>query len=305
MNVTKLVTVTDAVLLSSNVLEDDHPVWNAATSYTVGDLVIRTETHRIYENLIAGVNATTPEVAAEEDVPRWLDIGPTNKWAVFDREIGSTTKRAGSIQYVFQPGVGVNTVGLIEIVNASSVTVSMKDEPGGTEIYSKTVDDLDGATITDFYDFFFEPVQQLDKLVFSDLPGSFDDCEITVTVEAGGDAEVGVILFGPTYNLGDTEFGVQLGILDFSRKTTNEFGRVTVTKRRFSSTVEARQMFSQSALNRVYRLLAELRSEPCLWVGTSAPGYESLIVYGFYANFSVDLAFPTINYCTLRLESLT
>lgn len=306
MKVIKPTIVTDDILTSSTIAEPDtgESVWNAATNYSIGDLVIRTETHRIYENLIAGVNATTPEVAALEATPRWLDIGPTNRWAVFDGEIGSTSTKTGGFQYVFEPGE-VGAVALIEIVNASSITVTLKDAPGGTVVYTSTNDELDGAGITDFFDFFFEPYQQLDRVVFTDLPQSYTSPELTIDVVATGIAEVGVIAFGPVYELGDTQYGAQLGIVDYSRKTTDDFGRTTVTRRRFSSTLEARQQFDQVALNRVFRLLAELRSTPCVWIGADYMGYETTIIYGFYLDFSIDLAFPTANYCTLRLESLT
>ena len=60
-------------------------VWNAATNYSVGDQVIRTETHMIYENIQAGVDATLPEVDAALETPtRWVRLGPTNKFAMFD-----------------------------------------------------------------------------------------------------------------------------------------------------------------------------------------------------------------------------
>lgn len=300
--------ITDAVLTSSSVPEPDaafgEVVWSPPTSYTVGQRVIRTQTHRVYENLIAGVNATAPELAALETPPRWLDIGPTNRYAIFDGEIGSTTKAAGSFTYTLQTG-SVGSLAFIEIVNATSITASLKDMPGGTVVWTGSRTDLDGAAITDFYDFFFEPFQQLDRVVFDDIPASYTDAELTFTVTSAGIAEVGVVVPGLIYDLGTAEFGAQLGIIDYSRKTTDQFGRTSVTRRRFSSTFEARLLFDQAMLTRVFKLLAELRSTPCVWIGTSEDGYETTIVYGFYSDFSIDLAFPTINYCSLRVESLT
>ena len=54
MKVIKPVAVTDAVLISSTAPETDYSAWAAGTAYSVGNLVIRTSTHRIYERLIAG-----------------------------------------------------------------------------------------------------------------------------------------------------------------------------------------------------------------------------------------------------------
>lgn len=77
------IPITSSVLASSTVAEPSagEVVWDATTSYAVGDVVIRTTTHRKYECQIAGVDSTIPENAPA----RWLDIGPTNKWAMFDQ----------------------------------------------------------------------------------------------------------------------------------------------------------------------------------------------------------------------------
>ena len=32
---------------------------------------------------------------------------------------------------------------------------------------------------------------------------------------------------------------------------------------------------------------------------------ESLTAYGFYKEFSIDLAYPTVSYCSLTIEGLT
>lgn len=50
------IPITSSVLASSTVAEPSagEVVWNAATSYAVGDVVIRTTTHRKYECQIAG-----------------------------------------------------------------------------------------------------------------------------------------------------------------------------------------------------------------------------------------------------------
>ena len=83
------IPITSSVLASSTVAEPSagEVVWNAATSYAVGDVVIRTTTHRKYECQIAGVDSTTPSSAqagggglyAEYSGP--LFGGDTRPWA--------------------------------------------------------------------------------------------------------------------------------------------------------------------------------------------------------------------------------
>ena len=106
-------TVTDVMLVSSTVPETDYAAWNAATSYTVGTKVIRTTTHKVYENLIAGVDATLPENATGGATPRWLDLGATNSWAMFDDKVGTATTSASTLTVVLDPG-SISGIGLLE-----------------------------------------------------------------------------------------------------------------------------------------------------------------------------------------------
>ncbi|WP_119157965.1 phage head spike fiber domain-containing protein, partial [Caldimonas tepidiphila] len=88
-------------LVYSSVPENDHPAWSAATNYAVGVKVIRLTTHRVYECAIAGTNSTPPEDAPS----RWIDLGPTNRWAMLDKEVGTVTTTGGvPLNIVMLPG---------------------------------------------------------------------------------------------------------------------------------------------------------------------------------------------------------
>lgn len=295
--------VTDANLTSSTAPEpaaSGETTWNAATNYSIGNLVSRATTHRVYENLIAGVNAGLPE----ESPTRWLDIGPTNRWAMFDDEIGSVTTIASPLTVVIDSG-SVGGVALLEII-ADTVTVTLKDAPGGTTVYSYYNDDLDAAPIASFWDWLFLPYEQLDSITLTDLPDSFTEAELTVTLTGSGDVSLGVLKFGSVISLGGTEYNCKLGIIDYSRKDTNEFGRTVITQRRFARTLEGRALFDQSELSKVYRTLSAVRAVACVYVGgDSYEGYEALTVFGFFRDFSIDVAYPTANYCSFQIEGLT
>ena len=123
MYVIKPNPITDAVLVSSTVPETDHPAWNAATSYTVGDRVIRTTTHRVYEALLAGVDSGLPESTSA----RWVAVGATNRWRMLDSEVGSVTSAPGSLSVVLAPGYAT-ALALLEVdAQSISVTVTSPD----------------------------------------------------------------------------------------------------------------------------------------------------------------------------------
>ena len=54
MKIIKPHPVTDAMMLGSSIDEDDYPAWVSGATYALGDRVIRTQTHCIYERLAAG-----------------------------------------------------------------------------------------------------------------------------------------------------------------------------------------------------------------------------------------------------------
>ena len=110
MKVIKPITITSGMLLSSSVPETDYAAWSAATAYALGAKVIRTSMHRIYQRLVSGTTATAPE----SDPVNWLDIGPTNRWAMFDGEISTSTTKATSLAVTLAPGraSGLALIGL-------------------------------------------------------------------------------------------------------------------------------------------------------------------------------------------------
>src|SRR3990170_7159070 len=123
MNVIPPLTITDARLISSTVSEPDagspstEPVYNAGTTYGLGDIAISTTTHLKYESLAAGNigNALT-------DTTKWLELGPTNKWAMFDLLRSTATSAAASLSVVIAPGTRIDSLALLGLVG-DTVTV--------------------------------------------------------------------------------------------------------------------------------------------------------------------------------------
>lgn len=302
MSIIKPNILTDAGLTSSTVPEADYPAWVAATSYTVGTNVMRAVSgvHKNFQCLMAGIDATLPELAPT----RWLDLGPTNRWAMFDSAVGTVTSVAGDLTVVLRPGA-VGGVALLELAGKEASFV-MKDAPGGTVIYSKTIV-LDGTMIASFYDWFYEPYSQLTDVVATGFQTHFVSNELTITISAAtptATASCGVCHMGEVLQIGQTQAGASVGIVDYSKKTVDAFGNYSITKRAFSKRSDLKLVTEASQFNRIFRALAGIRSTPCIYLGTEAPGFEPLIVYGFYKDFSIDVAYQSIHLCNLSIEGL-
>ena len=298
MNVIRPITVTDAMLTASNVPETDYTAWNAATNYSVGDYCIRTTatTHKVYKCLVAGVNATAPE----SNATKWLEYSPTNRWAMFDQRTGTQTQQATSITFTIVPGSVVSSIAFINL-SAASVRIVMTDPTDGVVYdvtHSATVASLSG----DWDSFFFDYITRKTDIVVQDLP-TYPAATIDVTIADAGTAKVGVVALGRSIELGDAEYGASFGITDYSRKTADEFGGYTIVQRAFAKRATFNLAVPKTIVDSVAALLTELRSTPCVWVGHV--DYQGTIIYGFYKDFDIVIAYPTWNDCRLEIEGLT
>jgi len=297
MRVIKSVVTTDAILTSSNIPEDEYPAWVSGTSYTALDKVIYE--HKIYERIVTGAGTITPDL----DQVNWLDSGYTNRYRMFDNIISSVSSRTGGIEFTLTPNQVINGIALLN-VNASTVRVVMNDPIEGV-VYDRTKELRSSSNVTDYYSYFFAPLinlGDLDTAIFLDLPNK-PTATITVYVSAGsGLVEVGEVVYGMQYVVGRTNYGTAIGIKSYSRKEVDEFGKVTVIKRKNSKYADYDVDIDNVNLASVQRLFADIDSVPCVFIGN--PEMEELIVYGFYSDFKATISFPTVSKCTLRVEGL-
>ncbi len=297
MRLIRPTTLTDAMLTSSTAPETDYPAWSSATAYAVGARVILTATHRRYEALAASAN-----VSPSTDPTKWLDLGPTNRWAMFDARVGTATSRTGSLQVGLAPGT-IDALALID-TEAESATVTLT--AGGVQVYSRSQTfNVGGVAIDNWFSWFFEPLGQKTSMLFLDVPVyAAGQLSVTLTRDNPADSvSCGTLLVGRQLSLGDTEHGADIGIIDYSRKETDQFGVTSVVERAFAKRMTAKVVLATDAIDDIHRSLAALRATPVLWIGSES--FESLTVYGFYKEFSIDIAYPTVSYCSLTIEGLT
>lgn len=297
-------TVTDTVLQSCTVPEPaaGETLWNAETDYGVGDEAIRTTTHRKYKRLIAGTTAASPETDPA-DPPNWLDIGATNRWAQFDNKIGTQTSGATEVTTVLKPG-NIGGLGLLELVGKTA-TVTMRSAPGGVIVYTKTAN-LDGSIITSIYDWMFGEYTQRKNVVFTDLPGQWTDCELTVTVSnPGGVAALGVLAIGRVRPLGATEYGAGAGIINWGKVQDDGFGNREYIEGNWSNRITLPIVTDRAAFSKLHQTLAALRSKPCIYVGSDLEIFESLICYGVFRDLYVTVPNYGMTSMNLEIEGLS
>jgi hypothetical protein len=298
LRVIKSISMTDGMLTATSVPENDHAAWNSGTTYALGDRVILTSTHKIYESLQAGNTGKNP---ASEPL-WWVEVSPTNRWKMFDLSTTTRTVVGAADYYEIKPGLAVNVLALYNISGILTVRVRLTDPSFGV-VYDKSTDLTPLPSESSWYAWFFEERTEQTLFVVEDLP-SYPNATLRIDVTSYGTAYIGALVFGSMRSIGlGVQRGVQLGIQDYSRKERNEWGDTVLVQRAYSSRVSFQTLIDNKELDNTFRLLTDMRATPCLWLGSDR--FNSLAVFGFYNNFDINIAYATYSDCTIDVERLT
>lgn len=268
--------VTDDVLVSSSIAEDDAPAYASGTTYAVGDRVMIASLHRVYESLQASNTGHYPSISSSW----WVDVGPTNRWAMFKGTDGLSSSAASSI--VIELDVGsVDDVALVGL-EAESITVT------GT-----------GVSVSKVIPAPAPPATSVD-LHLGDL--AFAGGTLTITIESSGTVVVRHLAVGNFVDIGEAQHGLTIGINDYSVKAVDEFGNVSVSRRGYSRRVSTRVVVDPAVFDHVAQVLASVRAMACVW--EVAARHAALTVFGYYTDWALELTNPTAAIYSISLESL-
>jgi hypothetical protein len=260
--------------------------YNAGTTYSVNAIVSVVADHKMWQSLQNNNVGNTPGAAGNETW--WLDIGATERWKVFDAKVGSQAEADDSITYELDPGP-IDSVALLNI-EALSVTVTMTDVGGAGDpvVWSPTTY-ADGLYISD--------------VVKTDFPLTYLTPHLVIVLtNTGGTAKIGEIVVGTSESIGSMHYAPEVGITDYSIKTVDAFGNYTILERAYSKRLSCETSILNILLDATYNVLAEQRAAPAVWVGSA--DYASMIVYGFYKDFSITIPYKNYSLCTLEIEGL-
>jgi hypothetical protein len=293
------ITINDAALLSTNVSEVLYPNYDAGYVYAVGERVhvIAPDVHQVYESLIAGNVGNTPSTSPT----KWVYVSVTNPRLMFDQSVTSQTENPDSIDVSIQT-TGRNQCLTLLNVSGAEVHVTVVDELDGV-VYDQTFSLVSDSGIDDPYAYCFEPIVRLQDLTVLDLP-MYASPIVNVTISAPGETvKCGALLLGPPTDVGETEYGASVGIQDFSVKQQDDFGNYSIVERAFRKRANFNVVIESVRVDTLHSFLASLRATPTLYIGTNE--YSSTAIYGFFKDFTIEIAYPTESVCSLEIEGLT
>lgn len=255
-----------------------YAAYNALTTYAADDIVssISTDVHKLYKSVV-GSNTGN----ALTDVTKWLYIGTTNRWKMFDGSYQSQTENAESIVVVLAPGEIVNVVYL---GNVDGVSATVTQTISG---YSRT-QSLQRHPVNNWYDWYYEPLISVGDISFTDIP-PHKAASLTITITyTGNAAKCGVCKVGKRRRIGITHDDLVRKINDYSRANEDDFGNVDLTVGGYSKRLTVNVQMDAGMESEIARLLEAYRATALIFI--AAEDVAMAQIYGFLGPWSVPMA---------------
>lgn len=294
--------VLDENLYASTVPEDPSSAWNPFTTYASGAVVHVPDTHRKYVSLQASNTNKDPVT----EVAWWEDIGPTNRWAMFDAEISTATATDDQVLEVkIRPGQRITDAALFGL-QATKVRARYTKEPGGDLLFDEE-QSLSAVPVVDWTSYYTAPFVYRKEAIFSNIPGTAaGELTITITGDGVNQTKCGACLYGPAITFGSALIGTKLGFVDYSRREVDpDFGTVSFLKRDSAKTLDLPLEVPGGLLSQVTSVLDSVRGVPCVWVPLVDERYSALMVYGWMEDSSCVINEDSVHNYVLNIKGLT
>ena len=265
------------------------------TNYMFGD--IKFYNHYYYRSVIDNNKGNTPS----ENPNSWLRWSISNRYAQADlRSLTKTIYDQNSaidwnvkklITVIPNDSYDIISFGrligktlTVEVLNASGTVVDTHHaitypRPNSNTWYNYYFDQFLTAFTPLNYFFRIKPIQG-------------GTIRITVTIDDSLQrAEVGYMVAGKGVHLGDTLYGVSLGLNDNSLVEIDDYGITTVTKRDANQTQDVDVVFPSSHIQEMKRRVRDIYGRIVLFIAdeTSNNAYEHLPILGYVEDFTTVL----------------
>ncbi len=325
----KVIVPNKLELLSCNIAETG-TLWNAEDTYAKGKRV-RHE-HVLYDSLIASNRGNIPSETYSGENAAWKKIGATNPYMMLDDYV--ETQTVAPLQKNLKFTVPFNRATALALLNmeGSYVRIRIWDnddaayiqfEENGNKTYIDVnlIEDISSLSL---WEYCYEPIAGRDTYVRTGLPlvingrlevtiypgnppeeGEADDTE-DETAMYDGRAKCGHVLVGREHNIGYTKYDAEVGITDYSRKVTDEFGTTTFVKRSWAKTASLALYLHPDKSNTVTKTLTGIRATPCLFVGDNqdTADYRVLSLYGWIEDWRCVFSGPNEVELNLDIQGL-
>ena len=284
---------------------DPATTWSGGATYNLGDKVKVVGTvNRIYQYLGSnGTNSTTsPEIDITKLVPKWVDLGSTNVYGMFDTSRDTTTIADYTLVVVMTPGVSVDSIALLNMKGITNIRIQ---NTGTGTAYDKSFNVNDRFTAS-WYQYFFGFFRTKKAMATFDLPSN--GTIFTVTFIGGVGMTIGACVLGTAINIGSIQKGATINVDNFSSINRDVFGNAQLVARRNVPKTSQTLYVDKSKLDTLIALKYQLDATPAVWCGFDDDYlnnyFNALLILGFYRSFTFNLSNPAGPSISLELEEL-
>ncbi len=223
---------------------------------------------------------------------------------MFDTRTSTMTTRTAFLDVTVEPNEWFDTVGILKLDSVLQIQVDIT-APDNTLLHSHLYDlRRDTASWIGYY---FDPFDYYQQLIINPMI-FFAKSHVRIRMTGPSDQTVGcgVVMVGRAQELGMTLLGAKVGISDYSTKETDAFGETYLLQRAYADTADIQMVLPSGQVDEVRMRLTQMRGKPCLFNlnNKDAGGYDSLMVFGYFPDFSIDIQYETQSFCSLSVEAL-
>ena len=230
------------------------------------------------------------------DKNHWSRVDATNRWRMHDSKVTTQTSNLDSITNTYRLKTVTDSITFLKI-NAATVRVKVTENIGSTVVYDTTKTTEAHSDITG-------QTERFDSVLFNDLPSDQSDVDIEITLTATGETVFcGACVMGKRLPYGGTEYGLKLDMQDFSVKDRDDFGNYDILERDFSKTIQLIAIIQNSDLPVLFAKLNEFRAKPIVYIGATT--FSVTIVFGFFADYSIEIPYKNESLISFEVEGLT
>lgn len=289
-------TIT-AAMVTTSAVDEALAAWSSVTTYGEGARILDPATTVIWESLAAG-NTNNPPATSPT---KWLRVGLSNRWRMFDQSVDSVTTLPGGGFWEITPSTVVTALHLENLV-ADSVRVRMIDPVYGT-VYDQTRSTLPMPLSADWWSYWYGRRYAPTSAQFLDLP-AYPAAKVRVDL-TGASAALGACVLGPSVAIGrGVQWGFEIGGADFSTRDQDAWGNATLTPGAFSPTERATVVLERAHVAPVRQFLISQKGRAAVWIVWSEMG-ESTTVYGWIEDWRIVPTSPKRALLTVNFKGLT
>ncbi|QOY96326.1 hypothetical protein IM543_11190 [Massilia sp. UMI-21] len=261
-----------AGLLYSNVAEPE-PLWAAGT-YALGAKV-RDAAHVAYESLAAA------NTAPLTDASKWLKLGATNRYAMFDDRNNTQTSNAEEVTVVLSPRAIAQGL-LLGNLDATEIGISVV-VPNFGVVYRETASLVVSTSNSSFFRWGFNRIRRRTLFLSLSLPIFFNGV-VTVSIrKPGGIARCGMCLIGPIVEPGPTLIGLSTEIKDYSTTLFNTDGSSSTVERGYRKLMSMDVSIDTEKIVEAEEQMIAWKQKTVAWIG--AASRPDTVLVGRYSSF--------------------